>query len=323
MQWFLILFLISSSLFAAPFKVGLLLDKSGKDDKSFNASAYAGIERAKKELGIEFRMLDAKDETAAKSILREFVRAKYNLIIAIGFAQQSAVTEVAGKSKEASFAIVDAEVKLPNVKSILFSEQEGSFLVGAIAALTSKTDKFGFVGGMDIPLIRRFLVGYEAGVKHINPKAKVIVNYIGVTNDSWRNPGKAKDLALKQYSEGAEVVFHAAGASGSGVFDAAEQKKKFAIGVDSNQNWMKPKHILTSMLKRVDSAVFDTIREAKNNQFKSGLFVRGVKDQGVDFALDENNKDLISPDTLKKVDAIKNEIASGKIKISESKPQKK
>jgi len=305
-----------STSFAAPLKVGLVLDKGGKDDKSFNSAAYQGATKAEKDLKIELKYVEATDTNAIENLHRAFARKNFDLIIGIGFAQTEAVKKVAAQFPNVKFAIVDGEINgAPNVRSLLFADHEGSFLVGAAAAMKSKDGKVGFVGGMDVPLIRRFQMGYETGVKHVNPKAQVITNYIGVTQEAWNNPAKAKELALAQISQGADVIFVAAGASGSGVFDAVEEKKKLAIGVDSNQNWMKPGFILTSMMKRVDVAVYNTIQDTQNGKFTAGPSHYGIKDKGVDYAMDDNNKKLLTADITKKLDDLKTQIAAGKIKV--------
>jgi basic membrane protein A len=299
----------------ASIKVGLVLDKGGKDDKSFNSSAFEGATKAQKELGIELKYVEATDNNSLEVLHRNFAQKKYDLIIGIGFAQTDAIKKVAALFPQTQFAIVDGEIKADNVRSLLFEEHEGSFLVGAAAAIKSKTGVVGFIGGMDIPMIRRFQKGYEAGVKYVNPKAKVINNYIGVTGEAWNNPAKAKEMALSQFGQKADVIFHAAGASGSGLFDAAAQKKIFAIGVDSNQNWMKPGVVLTSMLKRVDVAVFDTIKASIDKKFKAGVVRFGLKDSGVDWSLDSNNEKLWSNDEKAKLANIKKLIVSKKISV--------
>lgn len=296
-------------------KVGLVLDRGGKDDKSFNSAAYLGSTKAEKELGIELKYVEAPDLRALENLHRSFARRKFDLIIGVGFAQLDAIQKVAAQFPETKFAIIDGEVTAPNVRSLLFEEHQGSFLVGALAAMKSTTGKVGFIGGMDIPLIRRFEMGYRAGVLHTNPKAQLVTNYIGVTGEAWNNPAKAKELALSQFSNGVDIIFVAAGASGSGAFDAAEERKKFAIGVDSNQNWMKPGVILTSMLKRVDVAVYDTIKLAKEGKFTAGPVRFGLADKGVDYALDEHNDKLIPADLRKKLEDLKTQITSGKIKV--------
>jgi basic membrane protein A and related proteins len=306
------------SLFASQsfaFKVGLVLDKGGKDDKSFNSAAYEGATKAQKELGIELKYVEATDTNSIENLHRSFAKKDFDLIIGIGFAQAEAVKKISAQFPDKKFAIVDGDVKNPNVKSLLFEEQEASYLVGAIAALKSKTGKIGFIGGMEIPLIRRFEMGYKAGIEKGNSKATLVSNFIGVTSEAWNNPAKAKELALAQFNSGVDVIFVAAGASGSGVFDAAEEKKAFAIGVDSNQNWMKPGFILTSMLKRVDIAVFDAIKEAKDGKFQAGTVLFGLKNKGVDYALDQYNDKLLSDEIRKKADDLKAQIIAGKIAV--------
>lgn len=312
---FLFLIALSSLSIAASLKVGLVLDKGGKDDKSFNTSAYEGATKAEKELGIELKYVEATDNNSLEVLHRNFAQKKYDLVIGIGFAQTDSIKKVSALFPQTHFAIVDGEVKANNVRTLLFEEHEGSFLMGAAAAIKSKTGVVGFIGGMDIPLIRRFQKGYEAGVKYVNPKATVITNYIGVTGEAWNNPSKAKEIALAQIGQKADVIFHAAGASGSGLFDAAAEKKVFAIGVDSNQNWIKPSVVLTSMLKRVDIAVYETIKSAVENKFQSGVVRFGLKDTGVDWALDKNNESLWNATEKTKLNDIKKLIVAKKINV--------
>lgn len=308
---------------AQAFKVGLVLDKGGKDDKSFNSAAYAGLGRAEKELGVQGKTVEATDDNAFEPIIRSLAQKKFDLIVCIGVSQAEAVKRVAAQFPEQKFAIVDAEVASANVRSLLFEEHEGSYLVGAIAAMKSTTSKVGFIGGMDIPLIRRFEMGYKAGVKKINPKAEVFVNYIGVTGDAWNDPPKAKELALAQFEKGADVVFQAAGASGTGVFDATEERKKLAIGVDSNQNWIKPGFILTSMLKRVDEAVYRAIQDSKDGKFSGGTVRHGLKNKGIDYALDQYNEKLLDKKILERAEQLKKEIIAGKIAVPDFYKNKK
>ncbi|MGZ3687466.1 MAG: BMP family lipoprotein [Bdellovibrionota bacterium] len=309
----LVLTMSSSAWAAKEFRVGLVLDKGGKDDKSFNNAAYVGAMKAKDALKVYVKYVEATDDNAFESLIRAFAQKDFDLIIAIGVSQADAMKKVAAAYPNKNFAIIDAEVNLPNVRSMLFEEHEGSFLVGAIAGLVSKTGKVGFIGGMDIPLIRRFELGYEAGVKHVNPKAQVQSNYIGVTSEAWNNPAKAKELAVTQYDSGADIVFAAAGASNAGLFDAAEEKKKFAIGVDSNQNWIKPGRVLTSMVKHVDVAVYQAIEDGAHYTFKGGVKHYGLLNDGVDFAFDQYNKSLIPIEVLQKVEALKKQIAQEKL----------
>lgn len=308
---------------ALAFKVGLILDKGGKDDKSFNSAAYLGATKAQKELGIDLKYVEAMDANSLESLHRSFAKKDFDLIIGIGFAQADAVKKVSAQFPDKKFAIVDAEVNSPNVKSLLFAEHEGSFLVGAIAAMASAHNQIGFIGGMDIPLIRRFEMGYKAGAQYQNPKIKVLSQFIGVSGEAWNNPAKAKEIALTQYNQGADVIFVAAGASGAGVFDAAEEKKKLAIGVDSNQNGIKPGFILTSMLKRVDIAVFETIKSSKENNFKSGSEYFGLKSAGVDYALDQYNAKILTAEMQKRAEEIKKLILAQKIKVPDYYKSKK
>ncbi|MEQ1878140.1 MAG: BMP family ABC transporter substrate-binding protein [Bdellovibrionia bacterium] len=298
----------------AALKVGLVLDKGGKDDKSFNSAAFQGATQAVKELGIELKDIECPDDAAFEPALTTLAERGFPLIIAIGFSQKDAVQKVSKKFPNTHFALVDAVVDQPNVRSLTFKEHEGSFLVGYLAGLETKTGTTGFVGGMDVAMIRRFAMGYEAGVKEAKKDAKVLINYVGITSDAWANPNRGKELALSQYGRGADIIFSAAGATNMGVFDAAEEKKKFAIGVDSNQNWVKPGLILTSMLKRVDVAVFDTIKSEKDGKFAGGLKSFGLADKGIDYAVDANNEKLVAlhKDKLEKV---RDDIVSGKIKV--------
>jgi basic membrane protein A len=300
---------------AAEFKVGLVLDRGGKDDKSFNASAYQGGQEAKKKLGIFLKYVEASDDNAFEPLLRAFAQKDFDLIVGIGFAQKEAVKKVAAQFPQKHFAIVDAEVDAPNVRCLLFEEHEGAYLMGAIAAMTSKTGKIGFLGGMDIPLIRRFAMAYEAGAKKINSQISVMDNYVGVTSEAWNNPPKGKELAVAQYDGGADIIFAAAGASGLGAFDAAEEKNKLVMGCDSNQDWVKPGRVLTSMLKHVDEAVFSAIEETKAGKFTGGIKRFGLANKGVGFSEDEFNAKLLTEAVRKRADELKAEIIAGKIVV--------
>jgi basic membrane protein A len=312
------------------FRIGLVLDKGGKDDKSFNSAAYEGLMRVKNELKpkegkLLAKFVEATDDNAFESLLRAFAQKNFDLIISIGVSQVDAMRKVAAKFPDRHFVIVDGEVIAPNVRSLLFEEHEGSFLVGAIAALTSQTGKVGFIGGMDIPLIKRFETGYVAGAKLVNPKTTVLTHYVGVTAEAWNNPAKAKELAVTQYDSGVDVVFSASGASGTGVFDAAEEQsnklinnqliKKYAIGVDSNQNWVKPGVVLTSMVKRVDEAVFSACKDAFEGNFTAGTKRFGLDNQGVDYTVDSYNMNVLTPEVRKRAEIIKADIISGKVKV--------
>jgi len=303
-------------------RVGIVFDIGGKDDKSFNAAAWQGVKRAKEELGIFLRDVEPGDPTSIEPSMRAFAERGYDLIIGVGFAQAPIMNDVANDYPNLKFAIIDGVIDLPNVASLIFKEHEGSFLVGMIAARTTKTGKVGFVGGMDIPLIHKFETGYAEGARYANPKIEVFENYVGVTDAAWNNPGKGKELAKAQIDRGADVIFQAAGNSGLGVFDAAEEMNKLAIGVDSNQNWVKPGFILTSMIKRVDVSVFNTVKDLTEGRFKGGIHELGLANDGVGYALDDYNRKLIPPSVLDEVERAKQDIIAGRIKVTDAMAEK-
>src|SRR5947208_10322068 len=282
--------------------VGIVFDIGGKDDRSFNAAAWEGVKRAAKDFPIVLRDVEPGNPTSIEPAMRAFAERGYDLIIGVGFAQAPIMELVAKDYPNINFAIVDGASKMPNVASLVFKEHEGSYLVGMIAARESKTGTLGFIGGMDIGLIHRFAVGYEEGAKAVNPNARVIVNYVGVTDTAWNNPGKGKELALAQIGKGADIIFTAAGNSGLGAFDAVEQQgkdasgraKAFVIGVDSNQNGVKPGFVLTSMVKRVDNAVYDIVKDVVEGKFKGGFHVFGLESEGVGYVIDQYNRELVA-----------------------------
>lgn len=294
-------------------KVGIIFDKAGKDDKSFNNSAWVGGQRAEKELGILLKTVEPSDDSALEAAQDQFASRNFDLIIGIGFVHEEAIKKVAPRYPNVKFAIVDSVVDLPNVASLMFEEQEGSYLVGQLAAMKSKSGIIGFVGGMDIPLIHRFAYAYKAGAESINPKIKVIENYAGITVDAFNDPTKGKELANSQISQKADVIYQGAGTTGMGVFDAVEKSNAVAIGTDSNQNWIKPGKILTSMLKRVDNSVYDIIKLTKEGKFTAGIHHYSLKNQGVDYAMDEHNKSLITEDMIAKVEQTRKDIVDGKL----------
>jgi basic membrane protein A len=301
----------------SPASVGLVLSVGGLGDKSFNDSAYQGLTRAGSELGIEHVYGQPEQMAEDEKYLRQYAEQGMDLVIAVGFLMKDALEKVAGEFPDTRFAIIDAVVEVPNVASLIFREHEGSFLVGAIAGLTTRTDRVGFVGGMDIPLIHKFEVGYTEGVKHVNPEAKVFVAYAGSGPEAFHDPVKGKSLALSQFDRGADIIFQAAGSTGNGVIDAAKERGLFAIGVDANQNYMAPGHVLTSMLKRVDVAVFQIIKDVVEGKFQGGTHVYGLEIDGVGYALDEHNRNLISEETLEAIGEIKHEIVSGRIEVTD------
>jgi basic membrane protein A len=298
--------------------VGIVFDAGGKDDRSFNAAAWSGVSRAAKDLPIVLRDAEPGDPNSVEPALRAFAERGYDLVIGVGFSQTPIVEQVAGDYPKLDFAIVDGVSQLPNVASLIFKEHEGSYLVGMIAARKSKTGVLGFVGGMDIPLIHKFELGYEEGARAVNPNVRVIQNYVGVTDAAWNNPGKGKELSVAQIGKGADVIFAAAGNSGLGAFDAAEQYGKFVIGVDSNQNWVKPGHVLTSMVKRVDNAVYQIVRDRVEGRFKGGIHVYGLENEGIGYAMDEYNAKLIPPDVIREVEEAKKKIIRGEIKVTDA-----
>ena len=298
--------------FAAMAEPAIIYDLGGKFDKSFNEAAYTGMQKWAKESGKKYLEFEVTNESQREQSVRRMAEKGASPIISVGFSQASAVEKVAKEFPKLNFVIVDMVVDLPNVQSVVFKEQEGSFLVGTMAALASKTGKVGFVGGMDIPLIRKFECGYEQGAKFANPKAEVFQNMTGTTGAAWNDPARGGELAKAQFAKGADVVFAAAGGTGTGVYQAAKDSGKLAIGVDSNQNHLQPGTMLTSMLKRVDVAVFNV-----SKTFKPGITVLGLKEGGVDYAMDEHNAKLVSADMKKKVEAAKADIISGKIKVAD------
>ena len=293
----------------------LIFDKGGKFDKSFNESAYVGAEAFKKETGKNYIDIQLNDEAERESVLRKLAQRGAEPIVNIGFSGLAAVTKVAAELPKNHFVIVDGTVEAPNVKSINFREEEGSFLVGALAAMKSQSGGVGFIGGMDNPVIRRFSCGYEQGAKYINPSVKFVENIVGTTGEAWNNPTKGGELARSQFDRGVDVVFAAAGATGNGVYQAAKDAKKYAIGVDSNQNYLFPGTMLTSMVKRVDIAVKNAFVEGSQGKFTANKQFIGLAEDAVGWADDEHNKDLITADMRTKVDQIKKDIIAGKIKI--------
>lgn len=300
---------------AADPKLGIVYDAGGKFDKSFNQSAFEGAERFKKETGIPYFEAQASSDTQAEQVLRGLARKKLDLIAAIGFSQTQAVQKVAKEFPNVHFVIIDAVAKGDNINAVLFREEEGSYLVGTAAALASKSQKIGFVGGMDIPLIRTFACGYAQGAKASAPKIEVIQNMVGTTSAAWNDPAKGGELARAQFERGVDVVFAVAGGSGMGTLQQAKEKGKLAIGVDANQNYLHPGTMLTSMVKHVDNAIYDSFMQMKKGTWKAGLSYKGLKEGGVDWVVDKDNRALVTPDMEKRVNEAKANIISGKVKV--------
>ena len=302
---------------AQEFVPAIVFDMGGKFDKSFNEAAYAGAERFKKETAIAYREFEVTNEAQREQALRNMARRGSQVVVGIGFGQASGMERVAREFPNLKFAIVDAIVDLPNVQSIVFKEHEGSFLVGMAAAMASKTGKIGFVGGMDIPLIRRFALGYEEGAKYVNAKIEIYRNMTGTTPAAWNDPTRGGELARSQFDRGADVIYAAAGATGLGVLQAAKDKGRLAIGVDSNQNHIHPGSVLTSMIKRVDLAVYEAFKAARDGTWKAGVRSLGVAEGGVGFSLDQHNRGLITAEMEKRLQQARADIVAGKIKVTD------
>ena len=295
---------------AAAGQPAVIFDMGGKFDKSFNEAAYNGAEQWKKESGKPYLEFEVTNPSQREQAIRRMAEKGANPIIGIGFSQGEALEKVAKEFPKLNFAIVDFVVNQPNVQSLVFKEQEGSFLVGMLAAQASKTGKVGFVGGMDIPLIRKFQCGYEQGAKFANAKVTTYANMTGTTGAAWNDPARGGELTKAQIAKGADVIFAAAGGTGMGVYQAAKDAGKFAIGVDSNQNHLQPGTMLTSMLKKVDVAIYNVMKK-----HEAGVTNLGLKEGGVDYAMDTNNEKLVTAEMRAKVDAAKADIISGKIKV--------
>jgi basic membrane protein A len=309
--------------------VGVVFDLGGRGDKSFNDGAYLGAERAEKELGVHVRFIEPGEGSDRESGLRLLAAEGMDLVIGVGFIFTDDLAQLAKEYPTTKFAGVDYSVAtdkdgkvIPppkNLAALKFREEQGSYLVGALAALVGKSKKVGFVGGMDSPLIQKFEAGYEAGVHQVCPDCTVLAQYAGVTPEAFRNPGKGKEIALAQYQQGANVIFHASGSTGLGVFEAARQTNKLAIGVDADQYGEAPGYVLTSMVKGVDNAVFDAIRKVKEGTFVGGIYQYGLAEQGVGYIYDKNNEKLIPPDVHARIEQLRQDIVAGRIVVPSTK----
>lgn len=309
----------------AAVNVGIVFDLGGRGDKSFNDGAYIGAERAERELGARVRFIEPGEGSDRESGLRLLAAEGMDLVIGVGFIFTDDLTQLAKEYPNTHFAGVDYSVAADkdgkiiappqNLAALKFREEQGSFLVGALAALVSKSKKVGFVGGMNFPLIHKFEAGYIAGVKRVCPDCEVIAQYAGVTPEAFRNPGKGKELALSQYQQGVEVIFHASGSTGLGVFEAARQTNKLAIGVDADQYDEAPGFVLTSMVKEVDNAVFDVIKRVKEKRFEGGIYQYGLAEGGVGYVYDRRNEPLIPPAIRTRVEQLRRDIIEGRINV--------
>ena len=306
-------------------RVGLVFDIGGRGDKSFNDSAYRGLERAQHELGIAFEIHEPAEGADRETGLREYASRGFDLVIGTGFMFSDDIEKMAREFPDVKFACVDYTLKfdaggaalpLPaNLVALKFREEEGSFLAGVTAALVSRTGTLGFVGGMDIPLIHKFEAGYRAGAAHVRPQTQVLAAYAGVTPNAFKDPAKGKEIATSMFGRGADVIYHASGTTGFGVFEAAREHHGLAIGVDSDQHDEAPGHILTSMVKDVDVAVFDTIRSVKQGSFSGGVHEFGLAEDGVRIVRDARNQNLIPDDVYARVLALRDSIAAGQIRV--------
>ncbi|MEO0622404.1 MAG: BMP family ABC transporter substrate-binding protein [Pseudomonadota bacterium] len=307
--------LIASSAMAEDFKPAVVFDMGGKFDKSFNEGVWNGVKRFIDETGVEVMEFEVTNETQREQAMRRMVRRGATVVLGVGFAQADAIDKVAADNPDVDFAIIDVSwLDKPNLRQYAFKEHEGSYLVGVAAAMASDTGKVGFVGGMDIPLIRKFACGYVQGAKSAGA-TEVIQNMTGTTPAAWNDPTKGAELAQSQIDRGADVIYQAAGGTGLGVIRAAADAGKLSIGVDSNQNGLAPGSVLTSMLKRVDVAAYDTFKDAMDGNFSSGVQILGIAEDGIDWAVDENNAALVTPELKAAVEGAKAGILSGEITV--------
>jgi basic membrane protein A len=304
---------VAASTTLAVAEPALIFDLGGKFDKSFNEAAFNGAQRWEAETGNSFREIELQSEAQREQALRRFAEAGANPIVMAGFAFANALGEVAGDYPDTKFAIIDMVVDAPNVRSVVFNEHEGSYLVGMMAAKASKSGVIGVVGGMDIPLIRRFNCGYVQGAKAANANIKVIQNMTGTTPAAWNDPVKGGELARAQIDQGADVIYHSAGGTGIGVLQAAADEGILGIGVDKNQNHLHPGKVLTSMVKRVDVAVYNAFKDGVN--LTSGFVVMTLANEGVGYSMDEHNAPLVSADMAAAVEGAKAKIISGELAV--------
>ncbi len=301
---------------SAEFKPAVIYDMGGKFDKSFNEGVYTGIKRFEDETGVKVMEFEVTNETQREQAMNRMIQRGATIVLGVGFAQADAINKVAAANPDKKFAIIDVSwLDQPNLRQYAFKEHEGSYLVGVAAALASKTGKVGFVGGMDIPLIRKFACGYVQGVKSVSGDIEVLQNMTGTTPSAWNDPGKGSELTQSQIDRGADVIYHAAGGTGIGVIRAAADAGKLAIGVDSNQNHLAPGSVLTSMLKRVDVAAYQTMKDAMSGTFETGVRNLGLAEGGVGWAQDEHNAKLVSADMKARIDQASKDIVDGKVMV--------
>ncbi len=308
--------LMATTALAADFKPAVVFDMGGKFDKSFNEGVWKGVKKFIDETGVEVMEFEVTNETQREQAMRRMIRKGATVVLGVGFAQADAIDKVAADHPDVSFSIIDVSwLDRPNLRQYAFKEHEGSYLVGVAAALKSDSGKVGFIGGMDIPLIRKFACGYVQGVVETRDGATVIQNMTGTTPSAWNDPTKGAELAQSQIDRGADVIYHAAGGTGLGVIRAAADAEKLAIGVDSNQNGLAPGKVLTSMVKRVDVAAYDTLKDAMDGDFKAGVNILGLAEDGVDWAVDEHNEPLLTDEIREAVAAARKAIIAGDVVV--------
>jgi len=307
---------LSASVAQAAIEPAVIYDTAGKFDKSFNEAVYVnGVKRFTADTGIEVKEVEPTNDAQIEQGLKKLAKAGKGPIVAVGFSMANAVSAAAQEYPDIQFTLIDMVVEEANVQNVVFKEHEGSFLVGVLAAMKSETGVVGFVGGMDIPLIRRFACGYEQGIKYQNSGVKVLQNMTGSTYHAWNNPTKGGELTRSQIESGADVIFAAAGGTGVGVYQAAADMGKYSIGVDSNQNHLQPGTMLTSMVKRVGDAAYGSWEAARNGTWEAGFQALGLAEGGVDWALDEHNRSLVSAKMEARVNSIKAAIIAGDIVV--------
>ncbi|SDY65392.1 basic membrane protein A [Proteiniborus ethanoligenes] len=296
-------------------KVGLLTGVAGLGDKSFNDLAYDGAKQAEKELNIELKVVEPIDLASTEGLLRDLANAGNDMVIGVGFDMAEPMNIVSQEFPDTKFAIVDAVVEQPNVQSLTFKEHEGSFLIGALTALMTETNKVGCIPAMDIPFLNRFTNAYEQGVKYINKDIEVIVQPIGSDFSAFNDPGKAKNIAASMYSQGIDIIYPVAGGSGTGLFEAAKDANKYALGINSDQDYMAEGLVLASMMKRVDVAVFESIQDVVDKSFVGELKLFGLENNGVGLSEMKYTKDIIGEEVINKLEEIKKGIIDGTIEV--------
>lgn len=314
--------MVATETASAAVKIGLIYDVRGRGDLSFNDAAYAGAKKASDAFNLKLTEVNPGQSTDTELALRRLAKLKYDIIIGVGFRFRDPIHRVSGEFPNVKFALIDEVVDMPNVASLTYRAQEGTFLAGVIASLKTETKKIGFIGGMKIPLLEAFEIGFDAGRQAANPDVQLLVDYVGVTPQAFDDPAKGKELAIAQYNKGADVIIAAAGASGLGILEAAKSLKKWIIWVDSNGNHLAPGLVLTSIIKGVEISVYETIKSVHEGTFTGGQKDYGLKEDGVEYTVDDDNRALLSDEILEKVEAFKAKIIAGDIVVPYKREEK-